>query len=230
MKSFYKNQQHKVNIMSKKITLDEAQIAQVEALSAYLPINRIADYFGFSEKTFHEIKKRQPEVLTAYNRGVAKACSFVGSMLMGFIREKENTASKLQAITFYLKTKAGWGSENKNDNESVCLTFSGEQTPAEILNIGFNALQEGKIDFAQMQQIGSLALTKMNIESRTQEDKAVSREMEIEEAKAFAKELEEAIENLDFFEKNTKSSQEYEEFLKYKGKLVKGDNVQSQRN
>ena len=188
--------------MSKKIILDEAQIAQVEALSAYLPIDKIAGYFGFTESTFHEIKKRQPEVLIAYNKGVAKACSFVGSMLMGFIREKENTPSKLQAITFYLKTKAGWGSENKNDNEPVCLTFSGEQTPAEILNIGFNALQEGKIDFAQMQQIGSLALTKMNIESRTQEDKAVSKQMSIEETRAFAKELDQTLQKLGLLEQH----------------------------
>ncbi len=188
--------------MSKKITLDEAQIAQVEALAAYLPINRIAGYFGFSETTFHGIKKRQPEVLEAYNRGVAKACSFVGSMLMGFIREKENTSSKLQAITFYLKTKAGWGSENKNDNEPVCLTFSGEQTPAEIFNIGFKALQEGKIDFAQMQQIGNLAITKMNIESRTQADKAVSEQISIDEAKAFAIELDQTLQKLDLLEQH----------------------------
>lgn len=188
--------------MSKKITLDEAQIAQVEALAAYLSIDKIADYFGFSERAFYDIRKRQPEVLAAYNRGVAKACSYVGSMLMGFIREKENTASKLQAITFYLKTKAGWGSENKNDNESVCLTFSGEQTPAEILNIGFKALQEGKIDFVQMQQIGNLAITKMNIESRTQVDKAVSEQISIEEAKAFAVELDQTLQKLDLLEQH----------------------------
>ena len=188
--------------MSKKITLDEAQIAQVEALAAYLPIDKIADYFGFSERAFYDIRKRQPEVLAAYNRGVAKACSYVGSMLMGFIREKENTASKLQAITFYLKTKASWGSENKNDNEPVCLTFSGEQTPAEILNIGFKALQEGKIDFAQMQQIGNLAITKMNIESRTQADKAVSEQISIEEAKAFAIELDQTLQKLDLLEQH----------------------------
>ena len=188
--------------MSKKITLDEAQIAQVEALAAYLPINRIAGYFGFSETTFHGIKKRQPEVLEAYNRGVAKACSYVGTTLMGFIREKENTATKLNATMFYLRTKAGWGSENKNDNESVCLTFSGEQTPAEILNIGFKALQEGKIDFAQMQQIGNLAITKMNIESRTQADKAVSEQISIEEAKAFAIELDQTLQKLDLLEQH----------------------------
>ena len=193
--------------MSKKITLDEAQIAQVEALSAYLPINRIADYFGFSETTFHEIKKRQPEVLVAYNKGVAKACSYVGSTLMGFIREKENTATKLNATMFYLRTKGGWGSENKNDNEPVCLTFSGEQTPAEILNIGFNALQEGKIDFTQMQQIGSLALTKMNIENNgSKDDKAVYQQRSREEALEFAAKIKEARENIRFFQEynNTK--------------------------
>ena len=189
--------------MSKKITLDEAQIAQVEALAAYLPIDKIADYFGFSERAFYDIRKRQPEVLAAYNRGVAKACSYVGSMLMGFIREKENTASKLQAITFYLKTKGGWGSENKNDNEPVCLTFSDKQTPAEILNIGFKALQEGKIDFAQMQQIGSLALTKMNIENNgSGDDKAVYQQRSREEALEFAAKIKEARENLKFFNEN----------------------------
>jgi len=188
--------------MSKKITLDEAQIAQVEALAAYLSIEQIANYFGFSEDTFYELKKRQPEVLIAYNKGVAKACSFVGTTLMGFIREKENTPSKLQAITFYLRTKGGWGSEYKNDNEPVCLTFSGEQTPAEILNIGFKALQEGKIDFAQMQQIGNLAITKMNIESRTQADKAVSEQISIDEAKAFAVELDQTLQKLDLLEQH----------------------------
>ncbi|BBB57697.1 hypothetical protein MPCS_01708 (plasmid) [Candidatus Megaera polyxenophila] len=194
--------------MSKNITLDEAQIAQVEALAAYLPINRIAGYFGFSETTFHGIKKRQPEVLEAYNRGVAKACSYVGTTLMGFIREKENTATKLNATMFYLRTKAGWGSENKNDNESVCLTFSGEQTPAEILNIGFKALQEGKIDFAQMQQIGNLALTKMNIENNgSKDDKAVYQQRSREEALEFAAKIKEARENIRFFnEHNIKSA------------------------
>ena len=193
--------------MSKKITMDEAQIAQVEALSAYLPIDKIAGYFGFTESTFHEIKKRQPEVLIAYNKGVAKACSYVGSTLMGFIREKENTATKLNATMFYLRTKGGWGSENKNDNKPVCLTFSGEQTPAEILNIGFNALQEGKIDFTQMQQIGSLALTKMNIENNgSKDDKAVYQQRSREEALEFAAKIKEARENIRFFQEynNTK--------------------------
>jgi hypothetical protein len=193
--------------MRKKIKLDEAQIAQVEALAAYLPINRIAGYFGFSETTFHEIKKRQPEVFEAYNRGIAKACSFVGSMLMGFIREKENTANKLNAITFYLRTQGGWDNKYKNDNQPVYLTFSDEQTPKEILNIGFNALKEGKIDFTQMQQIGSLALTKMNIESHSKEDNIVYEQQSKQEALEFAAKIKEARENIRFFkEKNIKSN------------------------
>ena len=183
--------------MSKKITLDEAQIAQVEALAAYLPIDKIADYFGFSKRAFYDIRKRQPEVLAAYNRGMAKACSFVGNMLMGFIREKENSASKLSAITFYLRTKGGWGSEYKNDNERVSLTFSEEQSPAEIFNMGFNALKEGKIDFTQMQQIGNLAITKMNIENNSSnEGKIAYHQRSREEALEFAAKMKEARKNL----------------------------------
>jgi len=183
--------------MRKQITLNETQIDQVEALAAYLPINRIAGYFGFSETTFHEIKKRQPEVSEAYNRGVAKACSYVGSTLMGFIREKENTPTKLNATMFYLRTKGGWGSENKNDNEPVYWTFSGQQTPAEILNIGFNALKEGHIDFAQMQQISNLALAKMNIENNgSKEDRMEYQQRSRQEALEFASVMKEAKENL----------------------------------
>ncbi len=151
--------------MSKKIILDEAQIAQVEALAAYLPINRIAGYFGFSETTFHGIKKRQPEVLEAYNRGVAKAHSFVGSMLMGFIREKENTQSKLNAIIFYLKTQAGWGKEFK-DNKPT-LKFPDSKTPSDILNTALTALEQGEISLAEAQNIANLAVAKLNIINRT---------------------------------------------------------------
>lgn len=118
--------------MSKKIRLDEIQIAQVEALAAYLPIDKIAGYFGFTESTFHEIKKRQPEVLIAYNKGVAKACSFVGTTLMGFIREKENTPSKLQAVTFYLRTKGGW--TEKQEMSLIAKDVTPNREPLTIIN------------------------------------------------------------------------------------------------
>jgi hypothetical protein len=55
-----------------------------------------------------------------------------------------------------------------------------------------------------MQQIGSLALTKMNIESRAQEDRVVSEQMSIDETKAFAIELDQTLQKLDLLEKNMK--------------------------
>jgi len=179
-----------------EIVLSDEQIAKVEELSAYLNCEQIADYFGIDRDTFLAIRKRQPEVLRHYKKGKAhKIYKYAQKLEQKATGIDEN--GDTTAIIFYLKTQAGWSTENKNDNQPVCLTFSDKQTPAEILNIGFKALKEGKIDFAQMQQIGNLAITKMNIESRTQEDKAVSEQMSIEEAKAFAKELDQTLNKLD---------------------------------
>jgi len=88
------------------------------------------------------------------------------------------------------------------------LTFSDKQTPAEMLNIGFNALAEGHIDFAQLQQIGSLALTKMNIENNgSKEDKIAYRQRSRAEALEFAAKMKEARENLRLInEINTKAN------------------------
>jgi len=181
--------------MSKKITLTDDQILQVEALSAYLSIEQIADYFGFSEKTFHEIKKRQPEVLTAYKKGKAKAIGRVARKLTTLIDEGDVTAT-----IFYLKTQGGWSTESKGTN-IIKISF-GNRTATEIINSTLTALEEGKISVPEVQQLTGLALAKMNIESRTQEDKAVSEQMSIDEAKAFAKQLEEAIKNLDILTAN----------------------------
>jgi len=181
--------------MSKKITLTDDQILQVEALSAYLFIEQIADYFGFSEKTFHEIKKRQPEVLTAYKKGKAKAIGKVARKLTTLIDEGDVTA-----IIFYLKTQGGWSTDSKGTN-IIKISF-GNRTATEIINSTLTALEEGKISVPEVQQLTGLAIAKMNIESRTQEDKAVSEQMSIDEAKAFAKQLEEAIKNLDILTAN----------------------------
>ena len=183
--------------MSKKIILTDEQIAQVEALAAYLSIDEIADYLGISSRSFYEIKHRQPEVLAAYKRGAAKACSFVGSTLMGFIREKENTASKLNAATFYLRTKGKWAAEPKNDNQPFFLTMSNEQTPEEIFNTGFSAFNEGQIDFSQMQQVNSLAIAKKNIQSNVSDvDKAEHEQIDREETYKKAIEINKAVNNL----------------------------------
>ncbi len=183
--------------MSKKITLTDDQILQVEALSAYLSIEQIADYFGFSGMTFHEIKKRQPEVLLAYKKGKAKAIGKVARKLTTLIDEGDVTA-----IIFYLKTQGGWSTESKSNN-IIKISF-GNRTATEIINSTLTAVEEGKISIPEVQQLTGLAIAKMNIESRTQEDKAVSEQMSIEEAKAFAIELDQTLQKLDLLEKNIK--------------------------
>jgi len=74
----------------------------------------------------------------------------------------------------------------------------------EIVNSTLTALEQGEISVSEAQQLTSLAIAKMNIERRTQEDKAVSEQISIDEAKAFAVELDQTLQKLDLLEKNIK--------------------------
>jgi hypothetical protein len=182
--------------MSKKITMDEAQIAQVEALSAYLSIEQIANYFGFSEDTFYELKKRDPRILRAYKKGKAKAIGIVASKLMKLIDQGDVTA-----IIFYLKTQGGWSTESKGTN-IIKISF-GNRTATEIINSTLTALEEGKISVPEVQQLTSLAIAKMNIENNSSgDDKAVYQQRSREEALEFAAKIKEARENIKFFNEN----------------------------
>ena len=182
--------------MSKKITMDESQIAQVEALSAYLSIEQIANYFGFSEDTFYELKKRDPRVLRAYKKGKAKAIGIVASKLMKLIDQGDVTAA-----IFYLKTQGGWSTDSKGTN-IIKISF-GNRTATEIINSTLTALEEGKISVPEVQQLTSLALAKMNIENNgSGDDKAVYQQRSREEALEFAAKIKEARENIKFFNEN----------------------------
>ena len=64
-----------------KVELDALQIRDVEILSAYLPIDKIADYLGISVASFHRIKTRDEEVLRTYNKGVSKAHTHIGKYI-----------------------------------------------------------------------------------------------------------------------------------------------------
>ena len=184
--------------MSKKITLTDDQILQVEALSAYLSIEQIADYFGFSGMTFHEIKKRQPDVLLAYKKGKAKAIGRVARKLTTLIDEGDVTA-----IIFYLKTQGGWSTESKNNN-IIKISF-GNREATEIINSTLIALEEGKISVPEAQQLSGLALAKMNIENNSsKDDKAVYQQRSREEALKFAVKMTEARENIKFFKESIK--------------------------
>jgi hypothetical protein len=182
--------------MSKKIIMDEAQIAQVESLSAYLSIEQIANYFGFSEDTFYELKKRDPRVLRAYKKGKAKAIGIVASKLMKLIDQGDVTAA-----IFYLKTQGRWSTDSKGTN-IIKISF-GNRTATEIINSTLTALEEGKISVPEVQQLTSLAIAKMNIENNSSgDDKAVYQQRSREEALEFAAKIKEARENIKFFNEN----------------------------
>lgn len=140
----------------------DEQVAQVEALSAYLSIHDIAYFFNVSERSFFDIKNRDPRVEEAYKKGKAKAISFVASKLMNIIREEENTPTKLSAIIFYLKTQANWSTEAKNDNKPK-LKFSENKTPSDILNTALTSLEQGEITITEAQNLANLAITKLNV-------------------------------------------------------------------
>ena len=107
-------------------TLAPEQLTEVERLSSVLNKAQLADYFGMTEKTFHAIEERQPEVFTAYRRGKAKKIAEVAGALM-----KAVDRGDMRAIQFFLKTQAGWSEKNqlqieavKNDPEPTEVTIS----------------------------------------------------------------------------------------------------------
>jgi hypothetical protein len=89
--------------MKKRITLDERQVAQVEALAGLLTQEQLADYFGVHRHTMDHIMERQPEVLAAYRKGKATVLARVAKNLVTQALE-----GNLGAIIFYLKTQGRW--------------------------------------------------------------------------------------------------------------------------
>lgn len=93
--------------------LDEKQIAQVEALAAYLTLEQISDYFGITRPTFDAICERQPDVFLHYKKGKSKAVASIASNLIKQAQDGNTTAA-----IFYLKTQAGWKETQVTENTS----------------------------------------------------------------------------------------------------------------
>ena len=183
------------------ITPDES--AQVESLAAHGHTQReIAHFLKINERTFQRRLKEDSLLMTSWRRGRFKGKEYVLSRLMRFIKNDELNAINLSAIQFYLRN-TGFGTESNNDNNELQISF-GNKSAMEIVNSTLTALEQGEISVSEAQQLTGLAIAKMNIESRNQVDKAVSKEMEIEEAKAFAIELDQTLQKLDLLEKNIK--------------------------
>jgi hypothetical protein len=183
------------------ITPEES--AQVESLAAHGHTQReIAHFLKISPTSFKRKLKEDSLLMASWRRGRFKGKEYVLSRLWRFIKNDELSTINLSAIQFYLRN-TGFGTESNNDNNELHLSF-GNKSAMEIINSTLTALEEGEINVPQAQQLTSLALAKLNIESRTQEDKAVSKEMKIEETRAFAKELEQVLKNIDILTKNIK--------------------------
>jgi hypothetical protein len=108
------------------------QTAEVERLAKRLNCNRIAQYFGVSKNTFLRIRERQPEVMTAYQKGKAEAAEYVVSKLFENIDNNDTTA-----ILFYLKTQEKWSEKsNREINKEAIesLDFSSPEAKAESSN------------------------------------------------------------------------------------------------
>jgi len=84
-------------------SLDNEQLAKVEALAAVLSRKQIADYFGISKQAWLALEKRQPEILERYKIGKAKTINGIANSLLTKARKGD-----IRAMIFYLKTQAGW--------------------------------------------------------------------------------------------------------------------------
>jgi len=137
--------------------LTEKEIIEVEALAAYLNCEQIADYFGIDADTFTAIKKRQEEVCRAYKKGKSKSIVSMAKTLI----ERANSGDTT-AIIFYLKTQAGWSTENKSYIKPNTKTFE-NKGPIEIIDAALAGLGNGDLTVQEANQIANLANMKANI-------------------------------------------------------------------
>jgi len=73
----------------------------------------IQNYFGHSKDVWSKAEKRTPELRKGFQRGQAQAIAKVSKKLWDLIM-----AGNLQAILFYLRTRAGWS--ERYDPELDC--------------------------------------------------------------------------------------------------------------
>ena len=81
----------------------EKQLAEFTALSAYLTLEQLADYFGIATRTISNMRKRDKSLDAIYREGKAKGVATVAKSLM-----KNCQKGNVQAQTFFLRTQAGW--------------------------------------------------------------------------------------------------------------------------
>ncbi len=74
----------------------------------------IANYFGFSKRTFDNIMERQPEFKCAVEKGRVAANATVAGSLFKNATKHNNVAAQI----FWMKTRAGWREKDRRDDEN----------------------------------------------------------------------------------------------------------------
>ena len=104
--------------------LSDDEIALVSKLAGVLTYDQLADLFGIAQRTFDNIRDRQPKVNAAYKRGRAEIIGKVAESLVQDALDGDTTSR-----IFFLKTQAGWRETAKIDHTSS----DGSMTPKEII-------------------------------------------------------------------------------------------------
>ena len=108
--------------------LSEDEIALVSKLAGVLTYEQLADLFGIAQRTFDNIRERQPEVNAAYKRGRAEIIGKVAESLVQDALDGDTTSR-----IFFLKTQAGWRETAKIDHTSSDGSMS-PQKPVDLSN------------------------------------------------------------------------------------------------
>ena len=155
------------------IELDELQIAQVEALSAYLTIDKIADYFRIDQRTFYRLKNRDKRILSAYKGGVSKTHAHIGNTLMQFTQYTGDDACKLQlkfqAAKFLAQIK---GACTDKEEKNLMVDISDKLTPLNIINKTIGEIRKGSLTLDEIKQLTELAQAKQKLLNVEPEEKA----------------------------------------------------------
>ena len=123
--------------------LSEEEIEQVEKLAAMLTLEQLADFFGISQRTFNNIRERQPDVDAKYKKGRAKTIGKVAESLIQDALDGDTTSR-----IFFLKTQGGWRETTKIDHTSS----DGSMSPQKPVDLS-NAPQE-VLDWILAQDLG----------------------------------------------------------------------------
>lgn len=99
------------------LTQDEIEL--VSKLAGVLTYEQLADLFGIAQRTFDNIRDRQPEVNAAYKKGRAEIIGKVAQSLVQDALDGDTTSR-----IFFLKTQGGWRETTKVDHSSSDGTMS----------------------------------------------------------------------------------------------------------